>query len=508
MIPYIRMASRLPVLIVAALTCLSIGLAWTHAADAQEAEPASRPHTAASAQAESGNIPAIFLSDIHFDPFHDPGKVKELAAAPVSGWRSILSARASAGAQQAFDELQQTCHAKGVDTPFTLLRSSLEAMKARQPEARFITVSGDLIAHAFTCRFAKLFPNPGAEDYQAFVVKTMAFVMYELRASFAGIPVYVALGNNDSGCGDYQLTAGSDFLAQAGKVVAEGLPASQKEIALAEFGAGGYYSIAMAEPMRNTRLIVVNDLFLSPRYSTCAGNADPAPASEQMRWLEGQLNDARDAGQRVWLMGHIPPGIDPYSTISKFRNICAGQPPVMFLSSDKMADLMVEYADVIRLGIFGHTHMDEMRLLEPEGTDLHATSGRMTAIKLVPSISPVDGNNPSFTVARVNPSSSIIENYVVIAASNQTGIDATWAREYDYAQTYHESQFSPSAEEKLIAGFKADAAANTAESQGYLRDYFVGNMGRALALFWPQYTCALDNYTAKGYAACVCSASK
>ena len=381
-------------------------------------------------------------------------------------------------------------------------------MRARQPEAKFITVSGDLIAHGFPCRYAAVLPNAAPGDYEAFVVKTMAFLMEELRASFPGIPVYTALGNNDSGCGDYQLTAGSDFLSQAGKVIVEGLPAGEREGALQQFGAGGYYSVTMAEPMRKTRLIVVNDVFLSPKYSTCAGREDPAAAAEQMTWLSGQLKQAREAGQRVWVMGHIPPGIDPYSTISKFRDVCGGQPPVMFLSSDKMADLMVEYADVMRLGLFGHTHMDEMRLLEPEGADAQGTAPHMTAIKLVPSISPVDGNNPSFTEARINAVTATLENYDVIAASNKTGIGTAWAREYDFAQTFHEAQLTASTEKKLVDEFRADPVANRAESEAYLRDYFVGNMGRELTPFWPQYVCALDNYTAKGYAACVCSSQK
>ena len=97
--------------------------------------------------------------------------------------------------------------------------------------------------------------------------------MGELRASFPGVPVYVALGNNDTACGDYRLDAGSDFLAQTGRIVAEGLPPSQRQQALKEFAKGGYYSLTMEAPMRDTRLIVVNDIFLSPKYSTCAGTA-------------------------------------------------------------------------------------------------------------------------------------------------------------------------------------------------------------------------------------------
>jgi sphingomyelin phosphodiesterase acid-like 3 len=178
----------------------------------------------------------------------------------------------------------------------------------------------------------------------------------------------------------------------------------------------------------------------------------------------------------------------------------------MFQSSDTLADLLIEYGDVIRLGIFAHSHMDEMRLLEPEGNGPHASDG--VAIKIVPSISPVDGNNPSFTVARVNRVSAVLQDYQVIAASNQTGIATTWSREYDYAQAYHEAQFSPARMKKLIAEFENDRGAKTEASQEYIRNYFVGDRSSELTPVWPLYVCALSNHTAKGFAACACSAGK
>ena len=495
------------ILRVLALAGLFIGLAQIPGSLAQVAQPTSalKARSASAAQAEGRTIPALFISDIHFDPFHDPAKVQELIAAPVTRWQSILSAPPSPNQPKAFDALQQTCHARGVDTPFPLLHSSLEAMRSRQPDAEFMTVSGDLIAHAFSCRFNALVPGSTPSDYQSFVEKTMSFVMAELRASFPGMPVYAALGNNDTGCGDYQLNAGSDFLAKVGKIVAEGLPLSQQQQALKEFGKGGYYSVTMAEPMHRTRLIVVNDLFLSPEYSTCAGKPDSAAATEEMSWLEHQLVEVRKSGDRAWVMGHIPPGIDPFSTVARFRNVCGGEAPVVFLSSDKLADLMVEYADVIRLGIFAHTHMDEMRLLGPESNALLVEGEHRVAIKIVPSISPVDGNNPTFTVARVIPFSAVLQNYEVIEASNQTGIAATWKTEYEYAQTFHEALFSPSTVKTLIEEFRTDHVAETGKSKAYIRHYFVGDRSPELSPFWPQYVCALDNYTAKSFAACVCT---
>jgi sphingomyelin phosphodiesterase acid-like 3 len=371
-----------------------------------------------------------------------------------------------------------------------------------------MTVSGDLIAHGFSCRYATLVPGSTPGAYQAFVLKTMNFVIGELRASFPGMPVYVAFGNNDTACGDYQLDAGSDFLAQAGRIMAEALPQSQRQPVLKEFQEGGYYSVPMAEPMNGTRLIALNDLFQSPTYATCAGKPDPSVATTEMTWLQRQLSDARRLGQKAWVMGHIPPGIDPYSTVAGLKNVCGGQAPVEFLSSDKLADLLVEYADVVRLGIFAHTHMDEIRLLIPEGSEPQPTGEHSVAIKMVPSISPVDGNNPSFTIAHVDPSSAVLQNYDVMEASNQTGIAATWIPEYDYGQTYHEQQFSPAAVKDLIERFQGDGDAKTEVSQAYLRNYFAGDRSSELGMFWPEYVCTLANHTANAFAACVCSTGR
>jgi sphingomyelin phosphodiesterase acid-like 3 len=510
----IRKLSRLQITFSLCLL-ISIGLPLASHGQTQPASSSNsnskdgqRRRAAEAAEAADRTFAALLVSDIHFDPFHDPARVQQLVAAPVSQWNSILAAPPSPDQQQAFDALQQKCHAHGVDTPYTLLRSSLQDMRSRQPDAKFMTVSGDLIAHAFSCRYTALLPGSTQGDYQAFVLKTLSFVMGELRASFPRMPVYVALGNNDTACGDYQLDPGSDFLAQTGRIVAKGLPPSQRKQALEVFAKGGYYSLPMAAPMRDTRLIVVNDIFLSPKYSTCAGKPDPAAATAEMTWLQEQLAQARRLGQKAWVMGHIPPGIDPYSTAAEFKNICGSQMPEKFLSSDKLADLLIEYAGVVQLGIFAHSHMDEMRLLEPPGSALPSSFEHGVAIKVVPSVSPVDGNNPSFIIARVNPSSAVLQDYEVIAASNQTGIAAVWSREYDYAGTYHEAQFSSSTVKKLIAGFGHDRATTTETSQAYIRNYYVGDRSSELKPFWPLYVCALANYTAKSFAACACPAGK
>jgi sphingomyelin phosphodiesterase acid-like 3 len=454
--------------------------------------------TAGSASKQT--VRALFISDIHFDPFHDPGKARQLESAPATAWEAILSSAGSADQQQAFDALQQRCHAKGVDTPPALLRSVVTAMKAQAADAKFMMVSGDLIVHDFTCRYQTLFPNASPGAYQAFVLKTVSYVLGELRGAFPGTPVYAALGNNDSGCVDYQLDPNGDFFASGGGIIASGLPEAERQSAKKEFAAEGNYSVTMAAPMKNTRLIVLDDTFLSPKYKTCAGKKDSTGPDEEIAWLKSELAEARRTGQRVWVMAHIPLGIDPYSTASKFRDICGGQDPVMFLSSDKIPDLMVEYSDVVKLGVFAHTHMDEIRLLRPEAKG--ATGA--VAVKMIPSVSPVHGNNPSFTIASINPVSASMLDYTVVTASNLTGIDTKWTTEYNYASAYHQTDFSPAALNSMIDKFHSDNSSALPESQNYLRSYFPGNRAALLSPFWMQYTCALNNYTGKGYAACVC----
>ncbi len=454
--------------------------------------------------ASKPTVQALMVSDIHFEPFWDPEKTAKLAEAPASEWKEILAESESADREAKFAALDSACHERGQDSPYALFAASLKAMHENAADVKFVTVSGDLIAHSFDCKYRQLFPKAEPGDYGAFVEKTIGFVVTSLRETFPHVPVYAALGNNDSDCGDYQLDANGQFLGDIGGFLTADLPQPElknlgeleKKRAAKDFAAGGYYSAAL--PLHHVRILVMDDLFMARKYATCASKPDAAAAQAQIAWMTKELDRARRAKEKVWVMAHIPPGVDPYSTITKAKNLCGGGAPQMFLGSEAMADAMAGYGDVIPLAIFAHTHMDEMRLLEP-GKDDHGP----VAVKVVPSISPIDGNNPSFTVATVDVETGVLVDYRVIASSNTAG--ASWAEEYDYAKAYGKSSFAAGSLESLFAGFKTDASAQTEASRSYLKDYFVGDVSKELTLFWPQYVCALDNRTESSYRACYCA---
>jgi len=448
-------------------------------------------------------VQALFVSDIHFDPFWDPAKVARLAAAPVARWKPILAEPDATDRETRFAQLQQACHARGEDTSYPLFASSLAAMQTYAARARFVIMSGDLMAHAFSCKYATLFPKAAPADFRAFAEKTLNFVLASLRQSLPGVPVYAALGNNDSDCGDYELDPNSAFLAVEAGEFTRGFAAADRAQAIHTFAKGGDYSVSLPAPFRRTRLLVLDDLFMSRRYETCGGNEDPAPAAAQIAWLAQQLREARSRNEKVWVMAHIPPGVDPYSTATKGKDVCGGNQPTMFLASEALPETLDQFGDVIRLVIFAHTHMDEMRLLAPPDSDAKSAG---VAVKMIPSISPIDGNDPAFTVATVDPGTATMQDYRVIAASNKTGADTTWAEEYDFAKTYGEPDFSAATLRDLIERFSADRGAPGGASQSYIRNYDVGQPVRELGLVWPLYVCALKNDEASAFQSCVCGA--
>jgi sphingomyelin phosphodiesterase acid-like 3 len=477
--------------------------------------------------------PIVMLSDIHLDPFHDPAKFDALRKAPATAWQSILGAPDSPTQMESFSRLADTCKAKGLDTPYALLRSALDAAHGTELHPLFVTVSGDLMAHQFDCKFHTLAPSATEADYAAFAAKTIAFVALQLRVTFAGAPVYLALGNNDSGCKDYREDPHSAYLREDALAVANDAKASgaaRAEI-VQDFSAYGDYSVALPAPIEHTRLIVLQDIFASKKYTRCNGDATTEPAQAQIEWLKAQLASARAVHEHVWVMAHIPPGVDAYATFTKAASAhpeilasmlmpTANTPPVdvcsmvkkpeTFLADDALATAIEQNADVIRLVLFGHTHMDELRLY-------HGAHGELVPGRLTPSITPINGNHPSYTIAQVEPKTATIADYTVYFATStaaQWG-SATWAREYSYGETYHQPDLSGASVAAIMQAFRSDPAGDAPESLAYQRNFYAGNpLGdspvkaklktQAMKVVWPLYTCAMTEPHTADFTSCVC----
>ena len=462
---------------------------------------APKPHTV------SPTIPAVLLSDIHFDPYADPAKVPNLIAAPASDWPRILAAPNSPTRAKDSADLAAACPTRAADTDDRLWQSTLSALRTHSTGARFATVTGDLLAHSFDCKYKKLAPKASPQDYVAFTAKAVQYIVSGLRAAMPDVPIYFALGNNDSGCTDYHLDATADpFLTAVAPILAGAAPAADRDSIAAGLAASGHYSAPLAG-VPDTRVIALDDVYFSKVYGNCAGQSDPRPAAAQLDWLNAQLSAARAAHQRVWFLGHIPPGVNLYASAKRMLLSCSANSAQPFLSSDSLATALATNSDIIPLALFGHTHSDEIRLLSPAELAPEATAHAQTSgvpIKIVPSITPINGNLPAFIVAKIGPSDATLVDYTLIEASNRTGVDTTWDADYTYSARYHKPAFDSASVASLVHEFVADATLSQAASQAYVGSYTAGMPTPIIQLAWHPYACALSHITSKSFADCAC----
>jgi sphingomyelin phosphodiesterase acid-like 3 len=456
-------------------------------------------------------VPALMLSDIHFEPFYDPVKAVQLFSAPVNRWGAILDSAPTPTREKDFATLNEVCHSRGADTSEALWRSSLRAMHLRATSATFVTVSGDLLAHEFQCKFKRTFPLATDQDYVLFTANTIRYLVRGLQANFPARPLYVAMGNNDSGCGDYREDRNSAFLSEVAKIVTASLPPDDREENLRDFSIGGFYNAPLPREIPHTRIVVLDNLFSSYKYTNCANKPGEYASNQQIAYLRNQIAEAREHHQVLWVMAHIPPGIDLYGTLKK-GYVCGKTPAVNFLGNEELGAVLAANDDVVRLAIFAHTHTDELRLINEDSQAADGAEqgksgtprGPGVAVKMISSITPVNGNLPSFTIARVDPTTANLIDYTVYASSNMTGINASWTKEYTFSETYHQPSFTPATLKLMTDAFHNDPNASSPESNAYLRNIYVGDRALLLKPLWPEYTCALTHNSAQSFADCVC----
>jgi len=488
---------------------------------------------AVASPANATTIPALFLSDIHFDPLRDPAKATRLNAAPVSQWAGILASPVTPTADADYAAINKTCPIKPlVDPNNQLWQSALAAIheQAFAPSSpiRFAVLTGDIVGHQLDCRYNLLFPAATHAQFLSFVEKTATYVISGLRTALPNIPIYITLGNDDTGCHDNSLTPGEDeFLAFATRLIAQTLPPNDRHAALRDF-PHGYYAASLPAPLAHTRIFVVDDVYEMASYKNCDGKLTPTAQNAQLSWLDAQLNQVRARHEQAWVIAHVPPGVNPYSTFnSQIYNlhidVCHGGTPIDFLAGDELAEVLAIHADVVRLALFGHSHTDEMRILTPNlglpnltiatisGRPLANETSAGVAVKILPSISPVFAELPSFTLAAIDPVTASMRDYSVVIASNATGVGTLWTKSYTFSEAYHLPSFTPDVLAPLIAQMQADRGAETPASQTYIREYrhaFYKDSSVPLPSVWPQLACAMNNISDAAYTLCACPAAK
>jgi sphingomyelin phosphodiesterase acid-like 3 len=440
----------------------------------------------ALAQPDSGRFVAV--SDIHFDPFDPPGLARDLAGIPPGEWMARFAALPPGPASQ-----------YGSDTNHVLLSAALAMLGDTGADADFLLYSGDLLSHDFEAEAAKaLGVAADSAAQRAFAEATSLFVAEALAAAVPGKPVFLALGNNDSDCGDYEIEPGGPYLSALAETVRRlAGPDRVADDFATTFAAGGYY--AAAHPTTpGTLIVVLNDILWSEHYVDACGGDAAAAARGQMDWFASVLDAQAAAGGRVWLVHHIPWGIDPYATEHAKGDTCRARvtPLLKAPFAAEFVALVRAHAPMIDVSLSGHVHTDDYRLLLDD-------AGRpLAADKVIPAISPVYGQNPAFQVFTYDRDIGTPTDFAAIRLANLPDlgpVDAEWVRAYVFSEAYGVPGYAPESVATLWNGLGQG---------GRIRDTYADNYnsghGALTTANLGGYACAIVHLEAGGYSACYC----
>ncbi len=442
-------------------------------------EPAPAPVEKIESKELSGQGKVAHISDIHFNPFFDVTLMPRLIKYGPDQWEQIFNSSTVEG---------YGTYGKN-ETNYNLLKASLINMAGVYKNPDFVIFTGDFIAHEFHDRFKKA-NNGSMVGLDSFIKKTVTFMVLMLKQYFPNVPVYFSLGNNDSYAGDYLIVPEGQFLKDTTSIVSVNwlYSGANKTSFSATYPIGGYYTVVPPKT-ENTRIISLNTIFFSVKFQT--GFTQYNPAEKQLQWFENQLKTARAKNEKVWLLLHIPPGTNVYSTVHDNEYKSFWKPAY----NEKFLQLVTAYSSLFTAGYAGHTHMDDFRVV------FDRTAEPVTAaafIHICPAVSPQFGNNPGFRYLDYAPGTFTVNDYAVYYLDLGLETPGNWSKEYGFNETYNQEGVNAASMQAVYNGIKDDVAVRT----HYMNYYDVNHRQALTADNWLAYWCGIGNLRQETYETC------
>jgi sphingomyelin phosphodiesterase acid-like 3 len=450
-----------------------------------------------STNSTNNNFPVVVFSDVHFNPFYDPTLFTALVAANADQWATVFQS-----------SLITAPSAWGADTNYPLLALALSSIKQNLGASPLIIYTGDIIGHDFPKTFFELYygnlgvPVPDDAAIEAdvaavaamknFADKTVAFFMDQVRSTVGDIPVMFAVGNSDSYIGALPEPS---FLSNTAELYYTKFlnGTVDHQTFINTFTSGGYYS---AEPA-GTNLMVIGLNTVMFNYDF--GDTLKSAVDAELDWFDSQLAQAKAAGKKVWLLMHIPPGADKYSTAQSVDSNGHITTATMMWNQDYQKSFMQKlskYPGTIALTLAAHTHMDEYRIMSPNNV-----------LEITPAIAPYFGNNPAFKIFTFSHDTLKATDYRILNYDLATNPEQ-FNSYYTFSTAY------------LMHGFLSDSlwqlypelATENAKQQLYREHYFSGHnytipvtntFNPITDKTWPVYWCGIGHMDEQELIDCV-----
>ncbi|XP_014677717.1 PREDICTED: sphingomyelin phosphodiesterase-like [Priapulus caudatus] len=374
---------------------------------------------------DAPKLRVLHLTDIHFDPFYLPGSNAECNHPLCCREGSPKAGSEGAGKWGDY---------RNCDMPMWTLQKALEHI-SKHEKFDYIMWTGDLPPHDVWMQ---------TRESQLAIIRNVTELMLQY---FPGKPIFPALGNHEgnpvnSFPPDY--VTGNDSMAWLYDVLAETwtaswLPSSVKT----SVKHGAYYSIQLGKKLRllSLNMNYCNDM----NWWLMINMTDP---NGELAWLINQLQDAENVGDKVHIIGHIPPG----------TNDC------LKAWSNNYYKIINRYESTVRAQFFGHTHRDHFQLFYDDAAgDLPR---RATSVAYIaPSLTPYTQMNIGYRVYTLDgahaASSHIVLDHETRVANlselnRSDGGDVEWQLEYTARDAYKMASLRPSDWDDLVDRMEKD----------------------------------------------------
>lgn len=175
-------------------------------------------------------------------------------------------------------------------------------------------------------------------------------------------------------------------------------------------------------PNGNLRIISLNtNFYYRMNFWLYQENIEQDPDG-QIQWLVNELDAAERAGERVYIIGHMP----------------LGEGDAFHAGSNYIDQVVNRYSSTIAAMFFGHTHVDHFEISYSNYSSQDASHAVMTSY-ICPSLTPTSGM-PSFRVYDVDPVTfAVLDTTTYIADMTNAAFQTTgpvWTKYYSAKEAY------------------------------------------------------------------------
>jgi len=375
-------------------------------------------------KATGERLKVLHISDAHIDPRYTTGA--------ESNCSDYLCCRPNVINDDSPDMITVPAPRYGAyycDSPYALITAALQSIPilAGTEETGFAWTifTGDLVSHD--------------DDYQlqrSYIMYTET-VLYDLFKRLLGSgPVYPSLGNHDThNEAQDAIYSLPDGLGQEFSLNYDHVSSLWEYEGWIDETTGNYarthYAAYMVRRLDGLRIITLNTDFWYRANAYNYINMTDSDPSGMLRFITDELQDAEDAGDRAWIIGHVLPGWDGTNALYNPSNL--------------FYQIVDRYSPhVIANTFFGHSHEDELSIIYANnGTNMSAATA-LTPSWVCPSITPLTNLNSGFRVYEVDSGTfDILDAHTYWAdvnsftdLDNQTEYGPAYRYEYNTRETY------------------------------------------------------------------------